>query len=122
MSAHPIVHIEFSAKDPEAAGTFYAELFGWQVASMPDFDYVTFNSEGGPGGGFVRVSDEGHVAYRPGDVIAYIGTDNIEATLAKAEALGGKTLLGKTEIPNIGWFAIFADPTGNRVGLFTGKG
>ena len=38
----------------------------------------------------------------------------------KIESLGGQTLLPKTEIPNIGWFALFADPTGNRVGLFTG--
>jgi predicted enzyme related to lactoylglutathione lyase len=28
----------------------------------------------------------------------------------------------KQEIPAIGWFAFFADPTGNRIGLFKGMG
>jgi ferritin-like metal-binding protein YciE len=28
-------------------------------------------------------------------------------------------LLPKTEIPGMGWYAIFADPTGNRLGLFS---
>jgi predicted enzyme related to lactoylglutathione lyase len=27
----------------------------------------------------------------------------------------------KTEIPGMGWYAIFSDPTGNRIGLFTGR-
>ena len=37
------------------------------------------------------------------------------------EARGGKTILPKTEIPGVGWFAFFADPTGNQVALFKGK-
>ena len=36
MSEHPIVHIEFSADDREAAGQFYSELFGWKVSQIPD--------------------------------------------------------------------------------------
>ena len=55
-----------------------------------------------------------------GDVLVYVATDDVQASLAKAESLGGKTLVPKTEIPKIGWFGIFADPTGNKVGLFTG--
>jgi len=34
MAQHPIVHIEFSAKDREAAGKFYSEIFGWQIQQM----------------------------------------------------------------------------------------
>jgi predicted enzyme related to lactoylglutathione lyase len=26
----------------------------------------------------------------------------------------------KTEIPQVGWFGVFKDPTGNKVALFTG--
>jgi uncharacterized protein len=52
--------------------------------------------------------------------LAYVSTDDIDATLAHVEALGGKTLLPKTEIPHNGWFAFFADPAGNRIGLYTG--
>jgi predicted enzyme related to lactoylglutathione lyase len=119
MSSHPIVHVEFAASDPKAAGKFYGDLFGWKIEVDPQFDYVTFATEPGPGGGFPRVDGE---MYKPGDVLVYVATDDIEATLARAGSLGGKTLVPKTEIPGTGWFAVFADPTGNRVGLFTGMG
>jgi predicted enzyme related to lactoylglutathione lyase len=52
-------------------------------------------------------------------VVIYIDTDDIDEMLGRIEAAGGKTLLPKTEIPGMGWFAFFADPTGNRIGLYT---
>ena len=54
-----------------------------------------------------------------GDVTVYIDTEDIDVTLKQIEKAGGKTLLPKTEIPGIGWFAQFADPTGNRMALYT---
>lgn len=118
MSKHSFVHVEFAAKDPKAAAEFYKALFGWKIEEMPDMDYVMFDAEPAPGGGFSRVDGE---MYKPGDVVVYVSTDDIEASLAKVEELGGKTLLPKTEIPGMGWFAFFSDPTGNRVGLYTGR-
>jgi predicted enzyme related to lactoylglutathione lyase len=35
------------------------------------------------------------------------------------EELGGKVLHPKTEIPETGWFAVFQDPTGNVLALYT---
>lgn len=115
MSPHPIVHIEFSAKDLEKAARFYADLFGWQVEQLPEMSYATFQPEAGPGGGFSRVSEQN----RAGTTVVYIQTDDIEATLTKAESLGGKTLVPKDEVPGMGWFALFSDPSGNMVGLWT---
>ncbi len=122
MPNHPIVHIEFPAADPGAAAKFYADAFDWQLQVDPSFDYHMFSAEGGPGGGFVKVgatAGPGTVDYKTGEPLIYIQTDDIEASLAKIESLGGKTLLPKTEIPQVGWWALFADPTGNRVGLYT---
>lgn len=59
------------------------------------------------------------LGYKAGEVLIYIGTDDIDASLAKITSLGGKTILPKTEIPQVGWWAVFADPTGNKIGLFT---
>ena len=84
---------------------------------MPEMDYVTFGAKPGPAGGFNVVDNQ---MTKAGDVLIYIQTGDIETTLNKIESLGGQTLLPKTEIPTIGWFAVFTDPTGNRVGLFTG--
>jgi len=115
MSTHPIVHIEFSAQDREAAGQFYGQAFGWQIQQMPEMNYATFEAEGGPGGGFNPVNQQNP----SGTVLVYIASDDIEASLVKIESLGGKTIIPKTEIPQVGWFAIFTDPTGNQVGLYT---
>ncbi len=117
MSKHPIVHIEFSASDREATAQFYSDVFGWQIQHMPEMNYTTFESEGGPGGGFNPVNDQNPA----GTVTVYIQADDIKASLAKIEAKGGKIILPKTEIPGVGWFAFFADPTGNQVALYKRK-
>jgi predicted enzyme related to lactoylglutathione lyase len=119
MSNHSVVHIEIPAKDPSTASKFYADAFDWKIQVDPGFDYHMFQADPGPGGGFVKVGEEMGMSYKPGEVLIYISTDDIDATLAKIESLGGKTLQSKTEIPNTGWFAIFSDPTGNRLALYT---
>jgi len=118
MNKHPIVHIEISAKDREAASKFYSELFGWQVHQMPEMNYATFEADGGPGGGFSPIGETNPV----GSVIVYVDTDDIAASLDKAVELGGKVVVPETPIPDMGWFAIFEDPTGNRTGLYKDNG
>lgn len=112
---YPIVHLDISAKDPAASSKFYADTFGWKISKDDNFNYYMYSAEGGPGGGFVEVGKD----YKEGEVIPYLGTDDIDTALKKVEKAGGKTLLPKTEIPGIGWFAFFADPAGNRIGLYT---
>lgn len=116
MSDHPICHIEIPALDPEAAGAFYAEVFGWQTEVDPVRNYRLFEVQRGPGGAFVQAGET--TGAKVGEVLIYIFTDDIDATLAKAEAAGAKTLMPKTEVPNTGWFAVFADPAGNRIALY----
>jgi hypothetical protein len=123
--SHPFVHIEIPADDSLAAGKFYGDVFGWNIQTDPTFNYTQFQAEGGPGGGFVstqEATDGGTVQYKADSLLLYIGTDDIEASLAQVEAHGGKTVLPNTEIPGIGWFAIFTDPTGNRLALFKASG
>jgi len=118
MSEGQIVHIEFAANDPDAAAKFYAELFGWKTEPYPGAEYTTFEPTDAPGGGFAKVDGK---LYQAGTVLAYIFTSDIEGMLEKIEAAGGKTLQPRMEIPGMGWFALFSDPTGNTVGLFTDK-
>ena len=117
MTKHPIVHVEFTANDPAAAGKFYGDLFGWPITPVPQFDYAMFDAGDGVGGGFPRISAE-H-GYLAGDVIVYVSTDDIDDSLAKAKSLGATDLQPKMEVPGMGWFALFRDPSGNRVGLWT---
>ncbi len=116
MASHPIVHVEIPARDSKTSADFYAKVFGWKIQHDPTFDYRMFSAEGGPGGGFVSMeegADAGHAG-----LLVYIGTDSIEASLEQIEANGGKMLEPMMEIPGTGWFAIFADPSGNRLALY----
>jgi predicted enzyme related to lactoylglutathione lyase len=115
MTKHSVVHIEIPSADPKASGQFYADLFGWDIDGNNEFEYVMFNPGGGPGGGFTKIDGENT---KPGDVMVYVGTDDIEGSLAKAESLGGATVMGRTEVPGMGWFAVFNDPSGNRIALW----
>jgi predicted enzyme related to lactoylglutathione lyase len=116
MPAHPIVHIEFAAPDPTTSADFYAEIIGREIASIPAMEYISFDQGEGPGGGFYRIDDE---MIQHGDVFVYIQMADIEATLAMVAARDGETLVPKTEIPHFGWYALFRDPAGNEVGLYT---
>jgi predicted enzyme related to lactoylglutathione lyase len=120
MATHPIVHVEIPAADAKAAAQFYADVFDWKINVDPSFDYHMFQAEGGPGGGFVATStDVGGMSYPVGGVLVYLGTDDIERDLNAVVQRGGSIVVPKSEIPNTGWFAVFTDPTGNRLGLFS---
>jgi predicted enzyme related to lactoylglutathione lyase len=116
MSTHPIVHVEIPSRDPAVNAKFYGDAFGWKLENAPEFNYWQFMPASGPGGGFPGV--EGQFEAKIGELLVYIGTDDIEASLAKIESLGGKTLSPKQEIPGTGWFAFFQDPSGNKVALY----
>ena len=115
MSKHQIVHVEFSAKDQGEAGEFYSDLFGWDIDYVEEMKYSTFSTGDGIGGGLNPVGDNNPA----GTVLVYVGTDDIDATLKKAENLGGKITGPKSEVPGFGWFGFFEDPSGNTVGLWT---
>lgn len=115
MSKRKIVHIEIPTKDAEASGKFYADLFEWKIETIPEMDYTMWEPAEGPGGGFNPVSAENPV----GNVLLYVDSADIGTDLKKAEAMGGKIVAPKSEIPNMGWFGIFEDPTGNQIGLYT---
>lgn len=116
MPDHPICHIEIPAANPTALGSFYTEVFDWRIeAADPERNAHLFHVQRGPGGAFVQESDT--TGAKVGQVLLYIFTEDIDATLAKAETLGAKTLTPKTEVP-YGWTATFADPAGNRIALF----
>ena len=118
MAEHTIVHVEFPAASPKEAASFYTEAFGWQHQEAPG-NYWMFDAANGVGGGYNPVGTGGIYEVKPGEVLVYVSTDDIEASLAKIESLGGKTITGKSPIPGMGWYAVFADPTGNKVGLYT---
>ena len=115
MSKRNIVHVEIPAVNVEGAGKFYESLFGWKLQHIPEMNYTMWEDGSGSGGGFPAVSEESPA----GQVLVYIDSDDIEADLKKVEQLGGNVLREKTEIPGMGWFGVFQDPTGNVLAIYT---
>jgi len=103
--------------DAAVAGKFYQDLFGWKIETIPEMHYTTWEPQQGPGGGFSPLDE----SVKPGDVLIYIDSPDIEADLERIKGLGGTVVSEKTEIPGIGWFGIFKDPTGNSLALYTSR-
>ncbi len=115
MTKRNIVHIEISTRNHEESIKFYQELFGWKVERFPEMNYTTWAASEGPGGGFSPIGDDN----KAGDILVHISSDDIEADLKRAKSLGATILQEKSEIPNIGWWGVFRDPTGNKIALYT---
>lgn len=113
-----IVHTELYGSDLAVMQSFYTDLFGWVFTPM-DETYVMFDDGEGHSGGIT--SNAGPMGGEQGGMstVVYLWTLDIDAKLAEIEAHGGKTVMPQTPIPGYGAFAIFADPSGNNVGLFT---
>jgi predicted enzyme related to lactoylglutathione lyase len=118
MTVRSITYVEIPANDPSAAAKFYSTLFGWNTELTPEMDYYSFRTGDKLGGGFPKVGEMATA----GDVILYLESTNINDDLRRIEGLGGKMVVPKTEIPSMGYWAIFTDPTGNRIGLFEQTG
>jgi len=115
MSKRNVVHVEIPASSVGDSAKFYEALFGWKMQHVPEFNYTMWADGAGFGGGFNQVSAE----YPVGQVLVYIDSDDIEADLKQAAALGGTVVQPKMEIPGVGWFGLFKDPTGNTLALYT---
>jgi len=122
MVDHTIVHFEIPADDVEKLAKFYSELFGWKIKKMPGpVDYwgietVPVGKKGMPirpgvNGGMMKRQNPDH---KP---VNYISVESVDEYVKKIEALGGKVLAPKMEVPGIGWWALALDPEGNQFAI-----
>ena len=107
-----IVHVEFHSTAPEKTKAFLADVFGWKFQDMPEMNYSMFDPPSAPGGGVQKAEN------LPAGVLDYILSENIDQTLGKIRSSGGTVLMPKTEIPGMGWFAVFNDPTGIALAVY----
>lgn len=105
---------EVATDRPDDAKRFYGELFGWTYEGAGRYSEVTTPGAPGPSGGVFDSQGE-----FPGYAIFYVTVEDVPATLAKAEALGGKTLVPPTTAPDGLVFAQLRDATGNHFGVFS---
>jgi len=121
-----VIHFEIPADDIKRAQTFYADVFGWQINEIPEMKYTIVvtgptdeqqmaKESGFINGGMMERKDE---FQHP---IITIDVDDIEEALKKITDKGGKIVLTKMEVADIGYAAYFRDSEGNMIGLWENK-
>ena len=112
--ANPLCHFEFMSDDPEKCQQFYGSVLGWEFdsSSMPGYTLIQTGAD--PGGGLMKRPPEA-----PAPCLnVYFLVDDIADTINKAQQAVWKVLVPETPIPNVGAFAVIADPEGLHFGVF----
>ena len=104
---------DLATPDPEAAGAFYRELLGWELAPREP-DAFTITNEGSLNGSIRRETE------LPPHWLPFFTTESIERSAEVAAANGGQVLVAGMEIAE-GRIAVILDPQGAPFALFEGE-
>ena len=120
----PVIHFEMPYEDRQRAADFYGKAFGWKFNMMGEemgnymVVHTTETDDKGmiqkPGtinGGFYK-KPEDPMGQAPSVVIS---VENIEESMQKITASGGKIMGEAMDIPGVGKYVSFVDTEGNRV-------
>ena len=120
MANNPVLWFEVMGKDGKALRSFYSKLFGWKIDEADPasgMDYGMVNASGGGVGGGIGTSPDGSSGF----ATFYVEVEDLDKVLAKAEKLGGQTVMPATDIPGMNLkFAYFTDPEGHVIGISKG--
>lgn len=110
---NPICHWELMVNDVAKARAFYGRVFDWTFdASRPDYTMIDTGTP--PGGGMMpRPPTAPTTALN-----TYFAVTDIDATLRSVVEAGGTIAVPRTEVPGVGWFAMFLDPDQIPVAIF----
>ena len=108
---------ELLTTDTGAAAAFYPKVLPWrtQPSSMPG--YTLWMAGDAQVGGLMALPAD--AAGTPPHWLIYIGTPNVDATAEHAQRLGARVVKPPADIPNVGRFAVLADPQGATFALYT---
>src|ERR1700689_3807185 len=87
--------IDVGTPDPQAALSFYAELFGWVGQDMGEEmgHYIIVSKDGKQVAAISPAQDPG-----PPRWTTYIDVDDLDAVTAKVEPAGGTVLMGPMDV------------------------
>jgi uncharacterized protein len=111
---------DLQTTDVDGAKAFYGELFGWTFDDQPMTDGVY--SMALKSTGLV-----GAISVLPPDLAAqnapamwntYLAVDDVDATLARVDAAGGKIAMAPFDVTDAGRMAFIIDPTGAPLAIW----
>ncbi len=113
MAEARIIQFEVTGKDMKALQDYYSKLFGWKLNTNFQGGYgMTEEAQTG-----LVIGIGGTPDGSAGQVTGYITVSDIDATLARATELGGRTIMPKFSPGGDAIIALFADPEGHVMGL-----
>lgn len=111
-----VVHFEINADNPLRAKSFYENVFNWKIEKWEGpMEYWVIDAgdeieEGINGGLQKRVESEDQI-------FNYIKVPSVDKVSKKIEENGGKLVSTKIAVPGIGYFYMFKDTEGNKLGI-----
>ncbi len=120
MKAGEFCWNELMTFDTKKAKEFYTSLLGWssQDHQLGPMTYTMFSNGGEKGAGGMMQIPADKKGMVPPHWMSYIGVDNLDATIKKAQSLGGKVTVPTTTVPDMGRFVIIQDPTGAHIAFW----
>ena len=120
-----VVHFEIPFDDADRAANFYREAFGWQTMTMPEMDYTmvttgpTDPGKGPTEPGFINGGMFQRSEQFPGKApTVVIDVTSVDQALRDVEAAGGKAVVERMAVGDMGFTGYFTDPEGNLIGLW----
>ena len=118
------VHFEIHADDPERAVKFYTDVFGWSFNRWDDAEPAYWLISTGPdeapginGGLMKRMGPPPEEGQPVSSFVITINIDDLDTYAPKVKEAGGKQVVDKMPVSNVGWLAYFKDTEGNIFGL-----
>jgi predicted enzyme related to lactoylglutathione lyase len=108
------------SSDPRQAQDFYTQLLGWGVELFKpgELDYAMISSGGHTHGGFGKAME----GAPPPHWLGHVRVENVDETVAKAIAAGGKLAAGPFDMDEVGRMAIVVDPQGAFISAYQSSG
>lgn len=102
---------ELLTSNPDAAKAFYGKVVGWSTTPWGK-DYTVWMTGQTSRGGMMLMPAEVKAKGVPPHWGTYIGTDDVDATIAQATGLGARVEMPPMDLPEVGRMALLQDPQG----------
>ncbi|MDX2176629.1 MAG: VOC family protein [Candidatus Sumerlaeia bacterium] len=116
--------MDLTSPHAEELRAFYAAVVGWKSTPL-DMGGYEDHCMAPPGGGDPQAGichARGSNAGQPGGWIPYVMVDDLDASIAEAERLGGEAATAVRGDAATGRFAVIRDPHGNTLALYEDPG
>lgn len=122
----PVTHFEITYDEKERAMEFYKTVFGWKMIDMPEMQYTVVHTTETDKKGMTKKTNviNGGMMQKTDSAsspVIVVKVKSLDDTVKKVEAKGGKVVMPKVEVGDMGYYARVTDTEGNVIGIWEDK-